>query len=230
MKVLVTGGSGFIGRYVVARLQELGHDPLIFDHRGWADGIDAETFLGDVTSYTSVSEAVAASEGVIHLAGVLGTQETIEDPLPAVMTNIHGGLNVFQAVRRYEVPAVYIAVGNHWMNNSYSITKTTAERFALMFNAEHGTGIAVVRALNAYGPGQKPGPVRKIVPNFILPCLRREQLAIYGDGEQVMDMVYVEDVADILCRALLQDHGVYDRVFDDRQRDRRDGQGGGRLG
>jgi UDP-glucose 4-epimerase len=214
VKVLVTGGSGFIGSHVVRHLQHLGHEPLILDHHGWKDGIDCETFLGDVRDYTAVSEAVATSDGVIHLAGVLGTQETIEDPLPAAETNIVGGLNVFQAVRRYDVPAVYIAVGNHWMQNSYSITKTTAERFALMYNQEHGTRIAIVRALNAYGPGQKAGPVKKIIPNFILPCLRDEPIVIYGDGEQVMDMIYVTDVADILCRALLLEHGQYDRAFE----------------
>jgi len=125
-----------------------------------------------------------------------------------------GGLNVFKAVRDYNVPAVYIAVGNHWMNNSYSITKTTAERFAFMANREWGTRIAVVRALNAYGPGQKAAPVRKIMPNLILPALRGEPIRIYGDGEQVMDMIFVEDVAEILVRALLTDHGTYDEVFE----------------
>ena len=93
MKVLVTGGSGFIGSHTVQRLQHLGHDPIILDHRGWADAIDCETILGDVRDYTAISEAVATSDGVIHLAGVLGTAETINEPLPAVETNILGGLN-----------------------------------------------------------------------------------------------------------------------------------------
>ena len=214
MKVLVTGGSGFIGSHTVRRLQHLGHDPIILDHRGWADAIDCETILGDVRDYTATSEAVAISDGVIHLAGVLGTAETINEPLPAVETNILGSLNVFKACRHYNRPAVYIAVGNHWMNNSYSITKTTAERFAFMFNQEHGTRIAIVRALNAYGPGQKAEPVRKIIPNFILPCLNDEPIIVYGDGAQIMDMIHVTDVADYLCRALLMDHGVYGKVFE----------------
>lgn len=212
MKVLVTGGHGFIGSYVVQRLQHLGHEPLVLDHRGWQDNIDAETFLGDTRDYTAVSEAIAISDGVIHLAGVLGTQETIREPLPAVETNILGGLNVFKACHHYNRPCVYIAVGNHWMNNSYSITKTTAERFALMFNQEHGTRIAIVRALNAYGPGQKSEPVRKITPNLILPALRNEPITIYGDGQQRMDMIYVSDVADILCRAL--DVGPRERIYE----------------
>lgn len=203
MKVLVTGASGFIGRHVVDRLHDLGHEAIRFDRRGPTD------FLGDVRDATAVSEAVAVSDGVLHIAGVLGTAETISNPAPAVETNIMGSLNVFQACRQYGKRAVYITVGNWWMNNSYSISKTTAERLAWMFNREHGTQIAVVRALNAYGPRQKEGPVRKIMPNFVLPALSNDAITVYGDGAQIMDMIYVEDVADILVRALTVDHGHY---------------------
>ena len=208
VRVLVTGGNGFIGSYVVENLKARDIEPLVFDRRATAD------ILGDTRDQVAVMEAVALCDGVIHLAGVLGTQETIQNPDPAVETNIIGGLNVFKAVRDYGVPCVYIAVGNHWMNNSYSITKTTAERFALMANKEWGTRIAVVRALNAYGPGQKAHPVRKIIPNFVLPALRGEPIVIYGDGEQVMDMVYVPDVADVLVRALVMDHNHYSTIFE----------------
>ncbi len=213
MKVLVTGGSGFIGSYVVRRLIDLAHEPTIFDQRA-RHRSTVDTFLGDVRDQVAVLGAVASHDAVIHLAGVLGTQETIAEPLPAVETNIYGSINVFKACAQYERPCVFIAVGNHWMNNSYSITKTTAERFAFMFNKELGTRISVVRALNAYGPGQKAAPVRKIMPNLILPVLNGEPITIYGDGEQVMDMIYAADVADVLCRALFNDHGVYDRVFE----------------
>lgn len=213
-RVLCTGGAGFIGSYVVDNLIDRGIRVVVFDHLGRKPREDCDIFLGDTRDYTSVSEAVATCDGVIHLAGVLGTQETISKPQPSVETNIIGGLNVFEAVRHYKVPAVYIAVGNHWMNNSYSITKTTAERFAFMFNKEHGTKIAVVRGLNAYGPRQKHYPVRKIMPNFILPAIKGEAITVYGNGSQIMDMIYVSDLAEILVRALLNDHGVYDRIFE----------------
>ncbi len=214
-KVLVTGGSGFIGSWVCKELEERGVYPLVLDHyRGTDDWRHSPTFLGDVRDYTAVSEAVAICDGVIHLAGVLGTQETILEPEPSVQTNIYGGLNVFKACEHYNKKCTYIAVGNHWMNNSYSITKTTAERFALMFNRERGTKISVVRAMNAYGPGQKDKPVRKIMPNFILPALSDSELFVYGDGSQIMDMVYVEDVAKVLVESLFQQHGVYDKVFE----------------
>lgn len=207
MRVLVTGCAGFIAGHVIDQLAERGDTVLGLDHLDRGDKehwgpLGHDYMLGDVRDSVAVSEAVARVDAVMHLAGVLGTAETVNDPRPAIETNIMGGLNVFQAMRAHGKAGVYIAVGNHWMNNSYSITKTTAERFALMFNREHETRIAVVRALNAYGPRQKPSPVRKIIPNFVLPALRREPITIYGNGEQIMDMIFVEDVAHVLIRAM----------------------------
>lgn len=208
MKVLVTGGTGFIGSHVVKRLLEQGHEPVIFDRHIKMPPPGCELILGDVRDATAVTEAVAHVEAVIHLAAVLGTQETIHNPRPAAETNVLGALNVFEAVAEYELQAAYAAVGNYWMENTYSISKTCAERFARMFNQERGTRIAVVRALNAYGPGQSvaapfgPSKVRKIAPAFICRAFAGQPIEVYGDGLQVMDMIHVQDVAEIFVRAL----------------------------
>ena len=212
-KILVTGGSGFIGSYVVDNLLNKGYEVTIFDREKKGLGM-VKTFMGDVTNQEAVLDAVGKSDGVIHLAGRLGTVETINDPIPSVMVNTIGSLNVFKAVKDFEIPAVYISVGNYWMNNSYSITKYSAEKFAFMYNQAHQTKIAVVRGLNAYGPRQKSYPVKKIIPTFILQALKKEPIKVYGDGEQVMDMIYVEDIAEVLVRALTVDHNQYDRVFE----------------
>jgi UDP-glucose 4-epimerase len=213
VKVLVTGGNGFIGRHVVDELINRRLTPVVFDRHA-APYIhnplyDIEVMLGDVRDEVAVTEAAAHVNGVIHLAAVLGTQETIANPKPAAHTNILGALNVFEAVRQYGLPAVYICVGNHWMENTYAISKTAAERFSKMYNNELGSSIAAVRALNAYGPGQSiispwgDSKVRKIMPTFIAHALNDQPIPIYGDGEQVMDMVYVTDVAKILVDALM---------------------------
>lgn len=208
MKVLVTGGNGFIGSNVVKRLLEQGHEPVVFDRHVRKAPPGCELILGDVRDATAVTEAVAHVEGVIHLAAVLGTQETIHNPRPAAETNVLGALNVFEAIAEYQLPAAYAAVGNYWMENTYSISKTCAERFARMFNQERGTQIAVVRALNAYGPGQSiaapfgPSKVRKIAPAFICRALAGQPIEVYGDGTQIMDMIHVSDVADVFVRAL----------------------------
>jgi UDP-glucose 4-epimerase len=217
MKVLITGGTGFIGSHVATTLVAWGHVPVIFDRTkrpAFTEKFSAYHFTGDVRDRGAVYEAVYHSDAVIHLAAQLGTQETIATARLVAENNILGSLNVFDACHDHDKRAVYIGVGNHWMNNPYSITKTCAERFAFMYNKERGTKIAVVRGLNAYGPGQKSKPVRKIMPNLILPALHDEPIVIYGDGTQVMDMIHVRDLADILCRALLHEHGVYDKVFE----------------
>lgn len=206
--VLVTGGNGFIGRYVVEDLQFRGYDVAVLDTRYRELTHGAQLVLGDIRDATAVTEAVAHADGLIHLAGVLGTQETINNPRPAAETNILGGLNVLEASAQYDIPMVNIAVGNYWMNNTYSITKNTVERFAMMMNKYRGTRITTVRALNAYGPRQVaaaphgPSKVRKIMPSFICRALEGEPIEIYGDGTQIMDMIYVADVARVLVQAL----------------------------
>jgi len=220
MKVLVTGGLGFIGGHVVEELINRDITPVVFDRfPPKADNdlrlpqVPFEFFLGDIRDRNAVSEAVSFCDGAINLAGVLGTSETVDNPFPSAEANIMGGLNFLEACRQHKKRGVQIAVGNHFMNNTYAITKTTIERMALMYNKEHGTEIAIVRGLNVYGQRQKHKPVRKITPNFICQALRGEKIKIFGTGESIMDMIFVKDIAEILVDALLVDHGVYDRTF-----------------
>ena len=205
--VLVTGGNGFIGSYVVEELVRRGYDVSVLDTRYRANPL-AQVVLGDTRDVTAVTEAVAHADGVIHLAGVLGTQETIANPWPAAETNILGGLNVLRACDQYDVPLVNIAVGNFWENNTYSITKNTIERFVDMFGRYQKSRMTSVRALNAYGPRQSvaepfgTSKVRKIMPSFACRALSGMPIEVYGDGLQVMDMIYVADVAHVLVSAL----------------------------
>ena len=220
MKVLVTGGLGFIGGHVVEELISRGITPVVFDRFPPKNDNhlrlpteNFEFFMGDIRDRNAVSEAVSFCDGAINLAGVLGTSETVDNPFPSAEANIMGGLNFLEACRQHKKKGVQIAVGNWFMNNTYAITKTTIERMALMYNKEHGTQIAIVRGLNVYGPRQKHKPVRKITPNFVCQALRSHAIKVNGSGESVMDMIYVKDIAKILVDALLIDHGVYDKVF-----------------
>lgn len=216
-KVLVTGGTGFIGWYVVQTLLEDGHEVLVFDHN--APGTlrstpseNVEIFHGDVRDATSVTEAAAHVDGIIHLAAVLGTQETIKNPRPSAETNILGSLNVFEAANQYDLPVVYAGVGNHWMREhgagSYTISKTAVEDYARMFNKFRNGKITVVRPVNAYGPFQSiaepygHSKVRKIMPSFICRALVGDDIELYGGGTQVSDCVYVADVARTFVNAL----------------------------
>lgn len=215
MKVLVTGGSGFIASWIRRELVARGHQVLVMDHQdrrtGLADG--EEFFLGDVRDATAVTEAAAHVDGIIHLAAVLGTQETINNPRPSAETNILGSLNVFEASSQYNLPVAYAGVGNHAMRlvgtGCYTITKSAAEDLTRMYNLYRDGGrITTVRPVNAYGPGQSVAApygtsrVRKIAPAFICRALTGADIEVYGDGTQISDCVYVEDVARAFVTAL----------------------------
>lgn len=207
MKVGITGGSGFIGSWVVDELKSRGHDVLILDHKVRPNA--ENVMLGDVRDETAVMEFAAHIDGIIHLAAVLGTVETIDRPLPAALTNIIGTLNVFEAASRYNLPVVFAAVGNaNIARGTYCITKSASERFVDMYREDRGLRVTSVRPMNAYGPRQSaPEPygaakVRKIVPSFVCSALAGDPLRVYGDGSQISDSVWVGDVARVFVTAL----------------------------
>lgn len=208
-RVGVTGGSGFIASYVIDELLERGYEVVAFDHHKKPLHRDSvEVFMGDMRDDVAMTEFAAHVDGIIHLAGVLGTQETIKNPRPAAESNLMGGLNFLEAVAQYDIPGVYIAVGNHWFNNTYSISKNMIERFTHMFNKERGTRVNIVRAVNAYGPRQSvaapygSSKVRKITPSLVCRYIAGDPMELYGGGQQISDMVYVGDVATALVLAL----------------------------
>ena len=126
MKVLVTGGNGFIGGHVIDRLIAQGHRPVSFDRYGVPHRPDVEFRPGDIRDAESVNAAMAKVDGVINLAGILGTSETIERPRFTVQSNLLGAINIFSACRDQGKKGVHITVGNYWMNNPYAITKNAA--------------------------------------------------------------------------------------------------------
>jgi UDP-glucose 4-epimerase len=219
MRVLVTGGAGFIGSYVTAELISQGHQVLRFDHLTHGPH-DQDVIVGDIRDATTVTEAVAHADAVIHLAAVLGTQETIDNPRPAAETNILGSLNIFEAITQYKVPVVYAAVGNHWMRDhgtgAYTISKTCVEDFARMYRKFRGTEVSIVRPVNAYGARQSiaapfgSSKVRKIIPAFACRALSGMPIEIYGSGQQISDMVHVSDVAKVMVAAIGADLGPYE--------------------
>jgi len=216
-KLLILGGSGFIASHVKEKAQSRGLKVILFDRYDNKASGDCQRFRGDVRDAEAVQEAVNLADYTINLAGILGTQETINHPIPSICTNTIGTVNFLEACRPtkfHKVRGVQIGVGNHWMQNSYSITRSTAIRFVRMYNKEHGTKVAMVRALNAYGERQKVVPVRKIIPTFVTQALAGEDIKIYGDGSQVMDMIYVKDVARILLEACLNPSVEYDRIYE----------------
>lgn len=204
MIIGVTGGSGFIGSWIQQEIERRGHKPLVLDHK------QRGGLLGDVRDRTIVFEFAAHVDAIIHLAAVLGTAETIDEPMPAAETNILGTVNVFDAASRYNLPTVFAAVGNSGIGRgTYCITKTTGEEFVKMYREDRGLPIIAVRPMNAYGAGQSapspygPSKVRKIVPSFVCSALSGRPMPLYGGGRQISDAVHVSDVAGVFVQGAL---------------------------
>lgn len=203
MRALVTGGSGFIGGYVVEHFAQRGIEPVVLDLvRPEGLAVTPSYCPGDVRDPQTVAEAAEGCRLVVHLAGVLGTDLTVDSPVDTVDHNLIGTLRVLEVARRRRLRVVLINVGNDW-DNPYTITKQAAVRFGLMYGREFDLPVTVVRAMNAYGPRQKADGTKKLVPTLVCAALRGEPLPVYGDGEQEVDLVYVADVAEIVVRAAL---------------------------
>jgi UDP-glucose 4-epimerase len=196
--IVVTGSNGFIGKAVVAELGERGIPAV---------GFDAPSTIMSPDQLRSAVEESGA-DGIINLAGVLGTAETIGAERQAAEVNILGALQVMDVAARYGIPLVQIATGHEGQPNPYAITKRCATDLALARAMWTGQEINVVRAFHVYGPGQKLFPphgtsaVRKIIPSFVARALTGMPIQINGDGEQEIDLVWVGDVARVLVRAL----------------------------
>lgn len=214
-KIAVIGSNSFIAGYVIEELHNRGHKVVGLQRHlpfGKANHYPDKVYVCDITNHEVVERVVSICDYTINLAGILGTSETVNNPKPAVEVNILGTLNVLNACRIWDKPFLQIAVGNYWMQNTYSITRTTAERFTLMYAKEHKLKANVVRALNAYGARQTFASYKKMMPQFILSALHNQPLPVYGDGEQLMDFIYVSDLAEFLVDTLLEPEKVKNQI------------------
>lgn len=203
MRVVVTGGSGFIGKRVVRELQGRGHVPIVIDTSYGADVAKLDLNLLERFGGRD-------AKAVIHLAGVLGTEELFEDADGAIDVNIKGTVNVLRMCEQLGMSYVGITMPQVW-NNVYQATKNAAMQMALAWHQHFGVPVSHVRAFNVFGEFQKIGKPQKIIPTFVDRTLRGEAIPVWGDGEQYVDLIYVGDVARTLVDALrFGDASIFD--------------------
>lgn len=193
MRVLITGGAGWIGSATARALTKRGHDPVVLDR---ASG-------GDVCDPAGVDAAVGEVDHVIHLAGVLGTHELFDNPSSAVEVNVMGSLNVTRSCLAHDIGMTEITMPR--VNPSlYAATKTCAMDIAEAYRVSEGLRVSYVRAYNAYGPGQAYGGdhPQKIIPTFSNAGWSGDPIPIWGDGMLWVDLVHVDDVARMLVEAM----------------------------
>jgi UDP-glucose 4-epimerase len=217
VRVLVTGGSGFIGSHVVDRLLASGIEPRIFDlvPSPYHDET-VEMVVGDLLDDSTLHQAMEACDAVIHLAAAADVATVVEGPADAEETNARGTLMVLEAARDAGVRRVvygstiwvYGESGEGTIDEDaalglprhiYTASKLAGEMYCSSYAELYGLDVTILRFGIPYGPRSRPSAV---IPIFVRKALAGEPLTIAGDGSQTRRFVYVEDLAEGIVRAL----------------------------
>jgi UDP-glucose 4-epimerase len=227
MKVLITGGAGFIGSNLTQQLVHDGHDVTVLDNlmtgkRSNLDPFPEVRFLeGDVRDEGAVARAIHGAEVVFHLAASVGNVRSMKFPLVDADINVLGTLRVLEAARTAGVrkivasssAGVYgelqtLPIGeDHPVkpDSPYGCTKLCEETLCLAYAKLYGLEAVCLRYFNVYGPNQRFDAYGNVIPIFVFRMLRGEPLTIFGDGEQTRDFVNVKDVVQANLKAAMAD-------------------------
>jgi nucleoside-diphosphate-sugar epimerase len=197
-KFLITGGMGFIGSHMAMTLEEKNKEVIIYDLKDnpW---FDHEFIKGDIRDRNKLKAAAKDCDCIIDCAGILGSGETFDHINKTIEINILGTQTILDVAKVLKKPVVYVSLKNDWLN-PYMISKRTGSQLCRMYHKYLNTPTIVIEALNAYGPRQKWKPVKKMIPTFIMQALTGQPMTIYGDGQQLVDLIYVKD----MCEAIYQ--------------------------
>ncbi len=220
MRVLVTGGGGFIGSHIAHRLVQSGHDVRVLDNfsTGRRENLvpiadDVEVREGDIQSYERVQAAAKGAEVIFHQAALPSVLRSVEDPLSSNASNVIGTMNVLLAARDCGVRRLIFASSSsvYGKNHSlpkredavqmpispYAVSKLAGEGYCRSFTEVYGIETVTLRYFNVFGPRQDPlSEYAAVIPRFITTVLAGRVPTIYGDGEQSRDFTYVDNAVE----------------------------------
>src|SRR5215218_8919973 len=220
VKVLVTGGGGFIGSHIVDRLLADGHSVRVLDNfaTGRRENLldvlpDIELVEGDIQSYERVHNAVIGCEVVLHQGALPSVPRSVQDPLTSNATNVTGTLNVLLAARDAGVRrVVYASSSSVYGANTelpkretspalpiapYPVSKLAGEGYCRSFSEVYGLETVALRYFNVFGPRQDPlSQYAAVIPTYITAFLDGKRPVVFGDGEQSRDFTYVQNVVE----------------------------------
>lgn len=240
MKILITGGAGFIGSHLARRLLADGHRVHLLDNLSTGRRDNVADLLGErcTLQVQSVGEALsnfawlAEFDQIYHLAAAVGVQLIVDDPVFTIETNVLETARVLQAARVFNIPVLITSSSEVYGKSdrvpfredddvtygatiysrwSYAATKALDEYLGLAYSREYGLPVVIVRLFNTVGPGQL-GRYGMVLPRFVEWALAGRPIEIYGDGRQSRCFGHVSDIVGALPK-LLAAEGCRGRVF-----------------
>ncbi len=231
LKVVVTGGAGFIGSHLVEKLLELGAEVSVIDTMLCGNKIahlDGQRKLSihkvDVTDIPAITPLFKGQDMVFHLAAMVGVEETQEEPVKLLNVEVIGTSNVIALAAGNKIKRFIFASSSEVYGDSskpmveegpfnpkstYALTKLIGEHFCKAYYQKFGLEYTALRYFNSYGPRQDE---RFVLSRFVNRALKGNELFIYGDGKQTRDFTYIEDTVHMTLLAAAMDTGV-NQVF-----------------
>ncbi|WP_110927971.1 NAD-dependent epimerase/dehydratase family protein [Bacillus massiliglaciei] len=240
MKVLVTGGAGFIGSHLAESLLQKGHQVIVLDDfstgkHGFLNQLkknpDFTLLSGSVNDREIVDQAMKDCDAIYHMAAVLGVKNTVDNPLKVIESNIDGTRNILEAAYPKGVKVIFASTSEVYGKNPnlpfkedddrvlgatstnrwcYATAKALDEHLCLAY-AEKGLPVTIVRYFNTYGPRQTSSEYGGVVSRFIKAALNGDPIQVYGDGSQTRCFTFVRDAVSGTVKAL--DSNVNGLIF-----------------
>lgn len=231
MKILITGGAGFIGSHLTDRLLDMGHGVVVLDNlsTGSMDNLaqarnnqNFEMVIGSVRDNSLVQELVEQCDAVIHLAAAVGVKLILEKPSLSIHTNVNGTENVLHAAATGNKLVIIASTSEVYgkavkvpfsedddlvlgatanLRWSYAVAKMLDESLALSYSYEKRLRVIIVRLFNTTGPRQT-GYYGMVLPNFVSQALRGDPITVHGTGDQSRCFGHVYDAVESLTRLL----------------------------
>jgi len=226
MRVLITGGAGFIGSNLAARALSEGLDVTVIDNFATGSkanllGLDVTVLEASILDTDALDEALAGVDSVVHLAALPSVPRSIDDPMASHAANATGTLTVLERARAAGVRHVAVASSSsvygtnpalpkserEWVRpmSPYAVSKLATEQYALAYQQSFAMDTMAFRFFNVYGPGQAAGHAyAAVIPAFVDALLDGRAIPVQGDGTQSRDFTYVGTVCRILLEASMR--------------------------
>ena len=224
-RILVTGGAGFIGSHLCARLVNDGHDVICLDNYFTGSKKIVWHLIGrpnfELVRHNVINPYFAEVDEIYNLACPASPIHYQFDPIKTTKTSVMGALNMLGLAKEtkarllqastsevYGAPIVHPQTESYWghvnpigIRSCYDEGKRCAESLCMDYHRQHGIEIKIIRIFNTYGPGMLPNDGR-VVSNFIVQALQGNDLTIYGDGQQTRSFQYVDDLIEGMVRMM----------------------------